>query len=283
MMKEIGHDMHRKTDIFQIKSSMPDEQYILDMCMAPGGFLATALAYNPEARALGFSLPTGEGGHNVLLPQHPKVALKFLDVTMLAEDMGQSIIPDEHPDVGKFLPSQFGPGQMFDLILCDGQVLRLHDRAAYREPKEASRLTVTQLALALDHIKSGGTMIVLLHKFEAPDTVHLLYTFHKFASMQLYKHTKFHAKRSSFYMLATNVRSHCKEATVAIEQWKRIWKIATFGADDDYYKAIHENTSDVGGILDDFGSELIQLGREIWDIQANALEKAPFMRTGLSP
>lgn len=82
-MEEIGYDMQQLTGVFRIESPDPGKHSILDMCMAPGGFLATALRFNPEARALGFSLPKCNGGHNVLLPKHPNVTLKFLDITKI--------------------------------------------------------------------------------------------------------------------------------------------------------------------------------------------------------
>jgi 23S rRNA U2552 (ribose-2'-O)-methylase RlmE/FtsJ len=130
-------------------------------------------------------------------------------------------IPVEHPDANNMLPQRFDPCQLFDLILCDGQVLRTHIRAAYREMKEACRLTVTQLAIGLEHVKSGGSMIVLLHKVEAMNTVSLLYTFSRFSSVKLFKPKKHHAKRSSFYMIATNIQSQHCEAVLAVANWKR--------------------------------------------------------------
>ena len=139
--------------------------------------------------------------------------------------MGQLDITNDHPDAGKFLPHQFEPGQAFDLIICDGQVLRHHDRATYREHREASRLTLTQLALGSEHVKLGRTMIVLRHKVESPHTVRLLHASTNFASVPLFKHPRFHAKRSSFYVLATNIRNGCPEAAVAIQGWKRLWEI----------------------------------------------------------
>lgn len=87
---------------------------------------------------------------------------------MLAADMGVTDIPEKHPDARKFLPCQMRETQLFDLVLCDGHVLRTHapTRASYRETREPARLKTTQLALGLEHIKPGGTMIVLFHKVE---------------------------------------------------------------------------------------------------------------------
>jgi len=213
----------------------------------------------------------------VLLPRDPNVTLKFLDVTMLAADMGVIDIPAEHPEAKNLLPQQFNPGQLFDLVLCDGQVLRTHVRAAHREMREARRLIVTQLAIGLEHVKVGGTMIVLLHKVEAWDTVSLLYRFNKFSLVKLFKPTRHHAKRSSFYMIATNIQSQHCEAVLAVEGWKREWKVATFGTDEEYKKALRGACLDTE-VLGEFGSELVRLGREVWGIQARALEKAPFIK-----
>ena len=46
---------------------------------------------------------------------------------------------------------------------------------------------------------------MLLHKVEVWDTFQILYAFSGFASVQLYKPKKYHATRSSFYLIATNV------------------------------------------------------------------------------
>jgi 23S rRNA U2552 (ribose-2'-O)-methylase RlmE/FtsJ len=282
MMRDMATHINHLTGVFQINTDSAGPDYkkaILDMCMAPGGFLATALRLNPGARAVGFSLPTEKGGHKVLL-QHPRnVTLKFLDITMLAADMGVAVtdIPAEHPDAANLLPRQFKPEDQFDLVLCDGQVLRTHDRADYREKREATRLSLTQLALGLGHLKAGGSMIVLLHKVEALDSLNLLYTFDKFATVRLYKHPKTHAKRSSFYMLATNIRADSDAAATAVERWRRMWRTATFGTEEAYREALLDERSDVAAVLRDFGSRLVELGRKVWDIQANALEKAPFM------
>jgi hypothetical protein len=162
-------------------------------------------------------------------------------------------------------------------VLCDGQVLRTHKRAPNRENREARRLTVTQLALGLEHIKSGGTMIVLLHKVEAMDTVQLLYRFNRFSLVKLLKSSKSHAKRSSFYMVATDIQTGHPDVAMAISQWKRMWEASTFGNGDKYESHIRENSSRARDILDAFGPELVRMGKDIWDIQARALSKAPFV------
>ena len=248
--------------------------------MAPGGFLASVLDINPEANALAFSLPATEGGHNVLLPSSSNVETKLLDITMLAADMAVSDIPAKHPDAENFLPGQFIDRAAFDLVICDGQVLRTQKRASYGETREARRLIVTQLALGLEHVRPGGTMVVLLHKVEAPETMSFLHTFSKFSSLRLYKHTKYHAMRSSFYMVATNIQRQHREVDVAIDAWKKVWRVATLGTDEEYGNICGMEPLKVQAMLENFGTELVSLAKNIWMIQASALERGSFIKTG---
>lgn len=48
--------------------------------------------------------------------------------TMLAEDLGVREVPKEHPDATRFPPEQFQKDTVYDLVLCDGQVLRTQHR-----------------------------------------------------------------------------------------------------------------------------------------------------------
>ncbi|KAK0932462.1 hypothetical protein LTR29_015975 [Friedmanniomyces endolithicus] len=280
MMKNISHDMHKATGVFDILTTSTDNPKILDFCVAPGGYLETSMWHDPRAQATAFSLGTDQGGHEILMPPNPRIAVKFMDITMLAADMGVDTIPAGHPDFANFLPRELAPNQFFDLVICDGQVLRtnVHARAEYRESREATRLTLTQLALGLDHLTPGGTMVVLLHHMETWGTLCLMRKMHQFASVQLFKHPKCHAKRSAFYMIATKVNARCPQATEAIEEWKGIWKVATFGSEEAYRDVMHASDAEVHSLLKNFGPRLVEIARPIWVIQAKALEKASFVK-----
>jgi len=133
MMEEIGQEMHQSTGALALSRTDANNPIVLDLCMAPGGFLATTLDLNPGAHATGFSLPVVDGGHKKLMNGYPNVTVKFLDVTMPAADIGIAGFAADHAEAKNLLPQQLDPGQLFDLVLCDGQILRTHVRAAHRE------------------------------------------------------------------------------------------------------------------------------------------------------
>ncbi|KAI1752769.1 hypothetical protein F4782DRAFT_499979 [Xylaria castorea] len=278
MMKTVGREIHRVTGVFNTKTLDGGPPRILDMCMAPGAFLHLAMEHNPEAHAQAFSLPLGKGGHKVFIQPHRHITINFADITMLGADMGLDAIPQEHPEAQDFLPRSLSLEDTYDLVICDGQVLRTHHRAAYRENREAARLTFTQLAIALEHVKPGGTMLVLLHKVESWRCVLILRAFCGFSSVRLFKQRSAHAKRSSCYMVASNIQSRHEDAVRAVGTWKMLWKAATFDTEEEFCRLSLSLEPDVKEVIDDFGPRLVQLGRKVWETQANALEKSPFVR-----
>jgi hypothetical protein len=112
---------------------------------------------------------------------------------------------------------------------------------------------------------------------ELAPAVFLVHKLVRMCVVKLFKSPKSHAKRSSFYMVATESQTGHPEVALAISQWKRMWEFATFGNGDEYERQLRENSSRAQDILDDFGPELTRIGKDIWDIQARALSKAPFV------
>ncbi|KAF7190844.1 hypothetical protein HII31_08003 [Pseudocercospora fuligena] len=278
LMQHVGQQLQRATNAFTIETDGfgIDGRRILDMCAAPGGFLLAALKQNPGSQALAFSLPTQVGGHKMLMEPNASATITWADITMFAADMGVENIVESHPDRINFLPRQLQDNQKFDLVICDGKVLRTHSRADYRAQRETRRLTSTQLALGLKHIRSGGTMIILLHKPEMWSSLHLIFEFSKFAQLQLFKPPKAHAKRSSFYLVATGIQTEQPEVHQLIAEMKHVWKIATFGTDDEYSAAVQETETGVETVLEQFGEGLIKLATPIWSIQEKKLREAEF-------
>ncbi|KAF2806479.1 uncharacterized protein BDZ99DRAFT_510762 [Mytilinidion resinicola] len=253
MMCQIGAELNNNTSALLLSSAIGGRPSVLDLCMAPGGFTASVLKENRSARVCGISLPLSQGGYKILLPNwqtDSRIQVCFLDITMLAAEMGITDIPAEHPDAANFLSDRPFHGEKFDLIFCDGQVLRMHSRAEYRERREAWRLV-------------NGKIVALLHRLDAWDTVALLHTLSKFSSLQLFKPRKKHAIRSSFYVVAEQVQSQSVDALQAVATWKKEWYVATFGSDAGHLEARLGPYSDV----DD----------PVWRIQGAALRRASFL------
>ncbi|KAM0717991.1 hypothetical protein Q7P37_006323 [Cladosporium fusiforme] len=276
-MQQIGKQLHVATNAFHTPYSRWVPARILDMCMAPGGFLQAALEVNRSCTATAFTLPVASGGHAALIPNHSNVTVKELDITLLAADMGVSPdeIPASHPDAQNFAKqAELHETDRFDLVICDGQVLRTHARATYRETREPQRLRATQLALGLQHVKPDGTMIVLLHKADQLHNIELLHAFSKISSLTLFKPTILHKERSSFYMIAKDLRTEREEATQAIQSWKQEWKTATFGSEEELQQLTRRGEADVRALLEEIGPTLIELATGVWSVQAGALKRA---------
>lgn len=279
-MFQIGEELNKKTSALLLPSALDRSPSVLDLCMAPGGFTAFVLKRNRSARVYGISLPPSQGGHKIRIPNwqmNSRIQISFLDITMLAAEMDVADVPTGHPDAANFLPDRPFHGKNFDLIFCDGQVLRTHSRAGYREEHEAWRLLTSQLVLALQRVKVDGKIVALLHKLDAWDTIVLLHTLSKFSSLRLFKPKKKHAIRSSFYVVAERIQPQSVGALQAVATWKKEWRIATFGSDTEYEESRIQSSESVDNVLSSFGTELIRIGRPIWKIQSDALRKASFI------
>ncbi|MCJ1397535.1 hypothetical protein MMC11_000729 [Xylographa trunciseda] len=274
MMREIARELHSQTQALSPSAKPGDVVRVLDLCMAPGGYSAAALGFNKGAIVRGISLPKPDGGHSLLLRSNRpgQVECLFLDITMLASEFSIAPVPQEHPEHVKFIADRPYFGRSFQLVFCDGQVLRTHTRPEHRENFEALRLTVSQLILALQRIETGGTLIMLLHKVDYWACIELLHQFSQFADIQLFKPQRKHAMRSSFYLVAKGVQPDHKAAKSAVQQWKDAWWNATFGGVAGTGLTKEPTNPDVvQTILDEFGDKLLELARPIWQIQLEAL------------
>jgi hypothetical protein len=87
--------------------------------------------------------------------------------------------------------------------------------------------------------------------------------------------------KSSFYMVARNVQSQHAEAIRAIEDWKMAWRIATFDTEETSAPQMASICKvSVEAVLMDLGQDVLKWGEQVWKVQADALEKAPFVRDG---
>ncbi|KAI9845348.1 MAG: hypothetical protein M1837_004970 [Sclerophora amabilis] len=281
--KHIGREMD-KTGAFSVIHPGKKGVQALNLCMAPGAYTWKILQVNRQAHISGISLPTELGGRPMVLPYgdaDDRVEVLFADITLFSTEFGVPLsqVPPQHPEAAKFSSQRPFLGTTFDIVLCDGNVLRTHERAEWRELHEPNRLTKAQLILGMQRIRKGGTFIILLHKSERWDNVQILRSFEGFSKIKLFKPASIFGKRSSFYLVAKKVDPTHPDAISAVEKWKADWKKATFPAEDGDTKPDIDDTDDddvVRSALADFGPRLIELGRPIWAIQGDALSRAAF-------
>src|SRR5437763_7811397 len=72
---------------------------------------------------------------------------------------------------------------------------------------------------------------MLLHKTYEWYCVKLLKMFSPFSDIQLFKPNKYHAEKSSFYLVTKNVQPKRKEVIQVINIFRSLWCTATFGTD----------------------------------------------------
>lgn len=277
VMRNIAKEMNVATRFTDIRTLRRNEPHVpplkvLDLCMAPGSFTEEVRQFLPLADMNGISLPLSLGGHKLLLERGPLLKVEFLDITMLAAEMGFTLddVPSDHPDQNLFLFKRPFFGETFDLILCDGNVLRTHQRQEYREKMEPTRLCASQLVFALQHIRTGGNFVMLLHRAETMPVMKIIYAFTKFsASVQLFKPARIHAIRSSFYIVAKGVNPQSEAALRVVEEWKEVWASSTLRFST--WEEEQPTDDEVEAILAEFGEKFIEICEPMWKIQADAM------------
>lgn len=274
MTRGVGEGLAKKSKIFNFESTCPK---VLDLCMAPGGFAATAKKYLPGAVIDAVTLPPAIGGFKVM---DKKVCqnIEYADITMYSKEMAfEQHIPTEHPDYRNFEINRPFFGNSYDIVICGGAVGKSHQMKPYRKACERSRLTVSQLVFAMNRLKASGSVVLLLHHVESWDTVCILNAFNQFSDIQLYKHPKIHAKTSSFYLVAKNVNLEHPCARTSMSYWKDLWKYLTFKDFIDIpspYSTLYRLDDDFATMVkDSFGPHFLRLARPVWQIQAKALDK----------
>jgi hypothetical protein len=100
----------------------------------------------------------------------------------------------------------------------------------------------------------------------------------RFSDIQLFKHRRYHAEKSSFYLVAKNVQPKREEAIQVMNTFRNSWHCATFGADQSEVENDELDGDDIVSVLAEFGPAFRELARPIWAIQAAALEEARWMR-----
>ncbi|KAJ5761171.1 hypothetical protein N7520_008327 [Penicillium odoratum] len=276
MTSQVGAGLAADTDIFKSKS--PGLK-VLDLCMAPGGFTTAAAKNLTEPMIDGMTLPPEIGGYEVIAKSFCQRII-YSDITMYPTEMGYAgHVPEGHPDARKFETNQPLLGNRYSIVFCGGAVGRDHPRKDYRKDCEGTRLIVSQTVFAMNHLNPGGSIVLLLHRVEAWDTVCILNAFNQFSEIELYKHPKCHAIKSSFYLVARNIDLEHPAAKESVSYWRSLWRYLTFkdipvpestlyGSDDAF----------VQKLIEEFGPYYRKIARPVWKCQAKALRKQSFTR-----
>lgn len=118
-----------------------------------------------------------------------------------------------------------------------------------------------------------------------------MHTFSQFSAsgITLFKPKKAHRLRSSFYLVARGVQPGHEAAREAVKGWKAKWKMATFGVEGEGGVGVIEGEEEVlgsaaeekvRGVLGEFGGELVRLVEPVFEIQAEGLREAPWVKEG---
>ncbi|THX45446.1 NAD(P)-binding protein [Aureobasidium pullulans] len=224
-----------------------------------------------------------QGGHNVMInfgPRDERVKVRFMDITMFAEEFGSPTDRKHHLDWTSLRQKWPYHTPHYDLVICDGVPMRgqnLDDNAISVQPM---RLTCAELYLGLKKIRCGGTLIVLLHRINNVRTFRIIKMLHGFSSVQVFKPTKSHAIRSSFYLVAKNVQSDSSACLRAMNLFKTVWEYATFeNTSQETFRLCTELTlkeQSLSTELEEFGPWYTELAQPVWRTQADALAVASF-------
>ena len=274
-MCEIGDEMESLTNVFSPSHLSHQKINVLDLGMAPGGFSASAMKHKPGSTVRGVTLSIDQGGYPLSVTALPgcQMDVEYLDITMLAEEFGVTKIPPNHPEGDKFSTARLFANETFDLVFCDGKVLRNHPRPEHREPLEPTRFILAQLILAMQRIKPGGSLVVSLHKADSWSSMQLIRQIDRFASVQLFNAPTAQRVSSSFHLIAKEVRPESDTAKEAVKKWKEVWWRATFGGEKGTGEAESSEPEFVEGFLDEFGERLINLALPVWQLQVEVLRK----------
>lgn len=274
MMIKIAEQIHGPAHYLQT----PPNARILDLCAAPGWFLKFFLRSRRQVTADAISLPVKKGGHQMLIELKAKngsLNLHYADVTMFASEIGCTDVPRGHAEYDQL--QQVWPFQgEYDLILCDGQNLRGHALPEYRQGFEQGRLATAQLAIALNRVREGGTIVMLMHRIGKWITFSTICKLAAFSELTLVKPKPFHAIKSSFYMIAQHVKRNAQHQAT-LEEYQKIWKVNTIGMspeDDPSRRSEPASKAAFDGFIDEYKC----LAREVINMQVEALERVSWTK-----
>lgn len=170
------------------------------------------------------------------------------------------------------------PTKSFDIILCNHGVARRGDKANPRPDEEVEndllRMHAAHIMFSLLHVKEGGTVILLLKKIEAWDTIQILYAFSQFSELSTFKSTDIYAAVAPFVLVAKRVRPGSRAARDLYKKQKWLWLSVTAPEALNALVPISRKEPSIEEVLKSFGNEYLKLGRQPWEAQLKGVREA---------
>ncbi|KAI5808635.1 hypothetical protein DFH27DRAFT_522059 [Peziza echinospora] len=286
-----------------------DPLYALDVCMGPGAFAQYFLHLNPSGSLDGMSLSVERGGYGLELESASKTikslnrnqgwqknrarsfgktpipSITWTDITLHAgllpanqqlpeeAEFSDKAAFDANPPIPPQLQGALKAGnRLYDLVICDGH-LRAPDQHKGRT-WDPARLIISQTIWALTFVKPGGSVLILLHRLEKWNTFITVYRFSKFANVRLFKPKTAFGTKSSFYLVGTNIQPENEVCKSWVEEMRQNWYTMTFGGENGFGAEVEAGAGlEVEEVLKDWGEAYVELARNIWQIQNEALKE----------
>ncbi|KAG8916226.1 hypothetical protein FRC01_003286 [Tulasnella sp. 417] len=251
------HDMNR-----QMKFIPDGPLNFLDLGCAPGGYSKCILETNPSAIGTGVCLPVNDGGHLFMLPKHMRAryTVHYADMTKYNLRKGGG---NRHAYPPPFQPASF------DLVVADGHPLHTREFNA-RVPYV---LVVTQLIIAINAVKEGGTIFIKLSKLASFNTACVLYLLDSIcSSLETIKPRTVHGNRGTFYTIARGVQRGevLKGYLNVLHQMRQ--ELLNSDLDSGRVPRVYERITTFARLKEGYIPRLIELGTPVWEVQKEHLD-----------
>ena len=274
----MAKDLHSKTNALKIHPPPGQAGQILDLMFAPGGLLYYALRVNKDikTRGLAYTLPESQGGQRDFLGSSTdgKGIKRFADITTLQggelEDFPLKIPAPEWKSLSK---DQSGNHQ-YDLVICDGFALPAQANEPGRLGRERHRLLATQMCLAIQYVRQGGTIIMTMRRVEDWDCLTVFKSLRKYSTMTFHKPTNCHAELSMFYMIAKNISFNQGDREHELRNWGGLYRGTMVPPEDEafWFAALGRHNSHQAVVAKNCHKELRVLAKDVWKTQLDAMD-----------
>ena len=309
-------------------SHLPPSDSLAPYRCAPGGFSTYILDKNPLAHGVGVTLPLASGGHPTqLAPRHRK-RYEFVYKDILRYDLlpshGAGLPARDaataHAHMLQPIPEAWK--RHFGLVLLDAHPLRTYRRAGPPSPEHepegpppeggpsreedpahahtiySGALFIAQLALALETLAPGGTLVLKLTHLEKFPAAHVLFLLDSIsASLVVRKSHTTHTVRGTFYAVARGVcgpspgsrSSSGERGAEGLRSWyvaglRALWAELWLGGEDGQGRRKRFDDLDfvvtTEMLLDAYVDRLVEFGRDVWATQVAGLRDL-FRRKGV--